>query len=105
MAVVVPLGWRVDAAGDRELFHLAAVTYRPHGEILSQLEPRRDPANIELLESREAERLEIFAGLVLHRNDAHADQVASMSALIGLWDGCFGGEGDRSSLLPVTRCS
>ena len=103
MAVVVPLGWRVDAAGDRELFHLAVVTCRPHAEILSQLEPRRDPAKIELLESREAERLEIYAGLELQRNDAHADQVASMNALIALCDGCFDAEESRSFRRPVAR--
>src|SRR5205809_6966875 len=103
MAVVVQLGRRVDPAGDRELFHLAVVTCRPHGEILSQLEARRDPANIELLEAREAERLEIFVGLELQRNDAHADQVASMNALIALCDGCFDTEKPRSFRRPVAR--
>src|SRR4029453_10573534 len=60
MPIVIQFRRCIDTADDLELRDLAVVACRLDDEFLSQLESGRDAHDVELLESRQTERLEIL---------------------------------------------
>ena len=63
----------------------------------------RQPEHVELLAAREAERRGVLAGLELERQDAHADQVGAVDALVALGKHGTNAEQRRALGRPVTR--
>src|SRR5262245_10865656 len=101
MPIVIQFRRGIDAADYLELGDFAVIGGRLYSEFLSQLESGRDASHIELLESRQTERLKILAGLELQRHDAHADQVAAVNAFKALRDRRFDAQEPRSLGRPV----
>src|SRR6266550_3527375 len=101
MPIVIQFRGCIDTADNLELRDLAVIAGRLDGEFLSQLESGRDASDIELLESRQTEELEVLAGLELQGHDSHADQITAVNALKALCNRRFDAEEPRSFGRPV----
>ena len=74
-----------------------SLTFWPASRPLGQAD------DVELLAAGQAERLGVLAGQELERQDAHADQVRAVDALVGLGEDGANAEQRRTLGRPVAR--
>src|SRR5690348_4167732 len=82
VAVVLDVRRTVEPGEHLELHRLAVLAPGDHRQRLARLQARLDALDGERLRARQAERLRALAGAELERQDAHADQVGAVDALV-----------------------
>src|SRR5207253_2957668 len=82
--VVLDIVRRIDARDGLEGPHLPVLATPPHGDALPGGESGRDPLHVVGLPPGEPERRRCLAGQKLERQDAHADEIAPVDALVAL---------------------